>query len=333
MCILEIPGSEGFGVSENGVVYSPTGEMRRTYFNNDGYITASIKMLDGRWVTYGVHRLVALAFIKKENINADFVNHLDCNVRNNHVSNLEWVTAEENNVHQALMNTNSNRPLIYGVYINGLEKVFNNLADACATVNCSLKEAWLAIKTGNVVNSWLLKHIKASDVVPTSFKKSNISNRGEDGRVNAQPIKMLDIETNQVFIFTSMAEAARAFLVSTSHIYLCLSKGEKVSLFKNRYLVVLETDDFPNIQNGVIDDLKRRGGAAVIAYNTLDGKSYTFPSAASFYKGIGLSKKAVSTNLQKDNIHLTDGWYYLYNTDKNAVRLQEWVSSLNNHCI
>lgn len=47
---------------------------------------------------YGLHRLVAIAFI--ENVqNKPEVNHIDGNKQNNNLSNLEWVTKEENMKH------------------------------------------------------------------------------------------------------------------------------------------------------------------------------------------------------------------------------------------
>lgn len=53
---------------------------------------------DGKAETWLVHRLVANAFIPKLE-GKDYINHIDGNRLNNHVSNLEWCDHTENNNH------------------------------------------------------------------------------------------------------------------------------------------------------------------------------------------------------------------------------------------
>ncbi|MCM3488805.1 NUMOD4 motif-containing HNH endonuclease [Alkalihalophilus marmarensis] len=48
--------------------------------------------------TWLVHRLVALTFLRKPN-GKDYINHIDGDRHNNHVSNLEWCDHRENNNH------------------------------------------------------------------------------------------------------------------------------------------------------------------------------------------------------------------------------------------
>lgn len=66
-------------------------------FGANGYQKVTLSHY-GKTKTYLVHRLVAIAFLgNEENLQ---VNHKDLNPKNNHVSNLEWVTQSENNFHK-----------------------------------------------------------------------------------------------------------------------------------------------------------------------------------------------------------------------------------------
>lgn len=66
-------------------------------YGANGYQKVSLANY-GKMKTFLVHRLVALAFLgDKGHLQ---VNHKDLNPKNNHVSNLEWVTQSENNFHK-----------------------------------------------------------------------------------------------------------------------------------------------------------------------------------------------------------------------------------------
>jgi len=53
---------------------------------------------DSKVSTKSIHRLVAIAFIPNT-LNKPVINHIDCNPSNNCVSNLEWATELENQMH------------------------------------------------------------------------------------------------------------------------------------------------------------------------------------------------------------------------------------------
>ena len=63
----------------------------------DFYI-ARFKSL-GKMRTFLIHHLVAEMFIPREDESLDSVLHIDGNKRNNHTSNLKWVTRKENIAH------------------------------------------------------------------------------------------------------------------------------------------------------------------------------------------------------------------------------------------
>jgi hypothetical protein len=68
--------------------------------NRGGYIFTGLSK-NSIIKTYPVHRLVALAFIDNPE-NKPQVNHKDKNRSNNNLSNLEWSTASENNIHRSI---------------------------------------------------------------------------------------------------------------------------------------------------------------------------------------------------------------------------------------
>lgn len=94
-----IEGTNGeYQVSDTGLVKTTkTGRILRPAVDARGYERVCLFKMD-RDRRYKVHRLVAMAFIPNPN-NLPQVNHIDGDKRNNNVSNLEWITNEDNMRH------------------------------------------------------------------------------------------------------------------------------------------------------------------------------------------------------------------------------------------
>ena len=99
----EIEGYDGkYLISSWGRVFS----KRKNGFihaekTTKGYLRVALSK-NGKCRHHKVHRLVAIAFIDNPD-NLPQVNHKDGNKENNSITNLEWVTDEENKIHRKMM--------------------------------------------------------------------------------------------------------------------------------------------------------------------------------------------------------------------------------------
>ncbi len=88
-------------ITEEGSVFDKDGVELRYADNGAGYLSVHLYCIDKSNCKYKrsqreyVHRLVAMMFLDNPN-NYSQVNHKDCNKSNNHVDNLEWVSASSN---------------------------------------------------------------------------------------------------------------------------------------------------------------------------------------------------------------------------------------------
>ena len=131
----QISSSPNYIVSTNGnVVNTKTGRELKHSMSSKGYAYVGLATAS-KPKAHRIHRLVAEAFIPNP-LNKPYVNHIDGNKLNNTVSNLEWCTALENNLHAyktGLITQDSNRVLtcmqqafVQSNYIKGSRKYGSN---------------------------------------------------------------------------------------------------------------------------------------------------------------------------------------------------------------
>ena len=95
-----IPGCPDYFITKRGGVWSEKyGDPRpmKLLENADGYLWLSLR-LNGNNKTCLLHRLLGLTFIENPEALPE-INHKDLNKLNNDLTNLEWVSHEENIVH------------------------------------------------------------------------------------------------------------------------------------------------------------------------------------------------------------------------------------------
>ncbi len=94
----DIEGFENYQVSTWGRVRGPKCILT-PYQNQKGYLKVGLTK-NGKCHKKRVNRLVAMAFIDNPD-GLPFVDHIDGNKQNNSVTNLRWVTDEQNRAHAA----------------------------------------------------------------------------------------------------------------------------------------------------------------------------------------------------------------------------------------
>ena len=95
---VEIEGFDNYEVSNLGKVRNiKSGRIIKPQLTHNGYLVHALCENNKRKNLY-LHRIIATAFIDNPGEKPQ-VNHIDENKTNNDLSNLEWCTVKENNIH------------------------------------------------------------------------------------------------------------------------------------------------------------------------------------------------------------------------------------------
>ncbi len=127
-----IPLHPKYEVSTKGRVYSCKFKHIMKLTPDGNYL--AIRLMDGN---YQVHTLIAKAFLGSPPLDIKFpkVNHKDGNGKNNHLSNLEWLSSSENAIHAYKMGLNKNMRMVQRTNLDGSDvKIFDSVKEAAENV-------------------------------------------------------------------------------------------------------------------------------------------------------------------------------------------------------
>ena len=143
-----VPGYPAYEVSVDGLVRRCQGfRCRRAYrvlvpfVRPNGYAQV-ILYRDGRRQRFGVHQLVALAFLGPKPSLQHQVAHLDGQRLNNHVSNLAWLLPIENDAHKDLHGTRLRGSQIHSAKLVEAQVVLIRQALAVGIRQCALAQTY-----------------------------------------------------------------------------------------------------------------------------------------------------------------------------------------------
>lgn len=92
---MRIPGYERYDISQHGIVTNHKGQQLLGDLNSTGYRRVTLSK-DGVAKRFFVHRLLAEVYLGMPEDKSWVVNHIDGDITNNSVHNLEWATMSYN---------------------------------------------------------------------------------------------------------------------------------------------------------------------------------------------------------------------------------------------
>jgi hypothetical protein len=192
--------------------------MENYKINENGYIRVGIYNR-----TFALHRLVALTFLENPH-NKEQVNHIDGNKLNNSVSNLEFVTNQENQIHKfqlGLGNNFTRKIKQYDLDYN-LIKEYKSILSASKELNRSTSTIrGVLLKNRKTAAGYIWRY---SDEENLDFSEKIIINKNIGRNVG-----QYDLNMNLLKIHNSIAEASRDINIHKNNIWGVINNFRKTS--------------------------------------------------------------------------------------------------------
>lgn len=215
--LSDIKGFEGlYKIDTDGNVYSrySNGNKLNPLNHSGGYPYVNLYK-NGNAKRYYVHRLVAMTFLKNENL-LEQVNHIDGNKKNNNLSNLEWVTSKENCRHAIENGLTSNEKVVSKYSLCGkLLETYKSLRDASLKTSLSYSSIRAAAQgKSKSCGGFLWKY----------GMETAVDGEGITGIINnKKPVVQKTKDGQVISLFSSIREASNCTGIKYSAISKCVT--------------------------------------------------------------------------------------------------------------
>lgn len=301
-----IPGFLKFAINRNGDVISVTYRRHlKPSIGPYGYPYVNAYDPDkGRWRSVGIHILLARTFIRNSNPQEKcFVNHKDGNKLNFRLSNFEWSTSRENNVHAVKHGLrNDNVSCLLKNIATGEIQRFDSLAEGFRSIGFNSTKK-IVRNDGIGVYPVLFKgnfEFKfEDDNTDWHYHSSNLKNDLKfKGPFEAKHVPSGEIQKSETIVGLS-----KLIGLSEDQVYGIL-REPKPRTNNGYYVRVSCLDPWPE-EYGVIDFNKIR---KISAQNTESGESGDFGSLRQLVKTIGIDKRTLKDRLLTGRAY--KGWIF-----------------------
>ena len=134
-----------YSISDIGEIKNnKTNKLLKICHNQEGYNIVQL-WKNHKGYMKRVHRLVLETFCPRENMKLLEVNHIDCDINNNQLSNLEWCTSQENIKYRLQLN-HKRQQKVKVEFIDGTIEIYESITQCALHFGVDQKTIYKYVK-------------------------------------------------------------------------------------------------------------------------------------------------------------------------------------------
>lgn len=208
-----------YSITKDGKIFNnKTNKWLKGQQNKNGYWSVTLTLPNDKKRLY-IHRMVLETYNPNPNSNILEVNHKDGNKSNNLITNLEWVTPQENKQHAIKNYLNSSTP------IYGYDENYRLIYYFASSMDLYRATGWSLSGLSQALNS--NPKFKFHNCYWTKEKDERFQIQQNKNHGKSKPVAQYDLNGNLLRTYESISEAGRTLNISKNHISECCNKRLK----------------------------------------------------------------------------------------------------------